>query len=189
MNEHPVFETTRLILRPFTLDDANDVQRLAGEKAIADTTLNIPHPYENGMAEEWITTHRKQMAAGEVAVFAIGLREGKALVGAIGLTIHQQFNRAEFGYWIGCSHWNKGYCTEAGKAVFRYGFETLNLNRIFAFHMTRNPASGRVMQKLGMVHEGHFRQHVKKWDKYEDLEFYGILRADWTKDNPTARRS
>ena len=52
MNERPTLETTRLVLRPFTLADASDVQRLAGARAIASTTLNIPHPYEDGMAEQ-----------------------------------------------------------------------------------------------------------------------------------------
>jgi hypothetical protein len=57
MNELPRLGTERLLLRPFALSDAADVLRLAGDRAIADTTLNIPHPYEAGMAEEWIATH------------------------------------------------------------------------------------------------------------------------------------
>ena len=58
MKEIPTLETERLVLRPFGLHDAADVQRLAGDRAIADTTLNIPHPYEDGMAEEWIFKHQ-----------------------------------------------------------------------------------------------------------------------------------
>jgi hypothetical protein len=54
----PVLQTNRLILRPFVLSDANDVQRLAGDFAVADTTLNIPHPYPEGAAEEFFSTHK-----------------------------------------------------------------------------------------------------------------------------------
>jgi RimJ/RimL family protein N-acetyltransferase len=182
MTQQPTLQTTRLILRPFELSDADEVQRLAGDRAIADTTLNIPHPYEDGMAEEWISTHLPRYEAGELANFAVVLREGNALIGAIGLMIAARFDRAELGYWIGKPYWSNGYCTEAGQAVLHYGFETLRLNRIHSSHLTRNPASGRVMQKLGMAHEGTARQHSKKWDVLEDLELYGILKADWKRE-------
>jgi RimJ/RimL family protein N-acetyltransferase len=63
--------------------------------------------------------------------------------------------------------------------VLDYGFNTLGLARIHASHFTRNPASGRVMQKLGMRHEGSLRQHVRKRDVFEDLEIYAILRSEF----------
>ena len=142
MKQCPTIETERLILRPFELSDAKDVQRLAGDWAIADTTLNVPYPYEDGMAEQWISTHEQKFEAGELANFAIVFRAGGTLIGAIGLRIVQRFDRAELGYWIGKPYWNQGYCTEAGHAVLRYGFTELNLNRIHASHLKRNPASG-----------------------------------------------
>ena len=66
-----VLKSDRLILRPFELADASDVQRLAGNWTIADTTLNIPHPYEDGMAEEWISTHKEKLETGGLATYAI----------------------------------------------------------------------------------------------------------------------
>jgi RimJ/RimL family protein N-acetyltransferase len=182
MKKRPAIETERLLLRPFQLSDAEDVQRLAGDRAIADTTLEIPHPYADGMAEEWISTHQPKFEAGELSNFAIVLRISGELVGAIGLRIVPRFERAELGYWIGWSYWKNGYCTEAGRAVLQYGFLVLKLNRIHASHLTRNPASGRVMQKMGMAHEGRARQHGKKWDKFEDLELYYILREQWIRN-------
>jgi RimJ/RimL family protein N-acetyltransferase len=178
MLRQPNLETERLVLRPFRTADADDVQRLAGDRAVADTTLNIPHPYENGMAEKWISNHRDWFESGEQAVYAVTLRSGATLIGAIGLRIHPEDQRAELGYWIGKAYWGQGYCTEAARALIAFGFERLGLNRIYAHHFARNPASGRVMQKIGMTHEGHLRQQVKKWDAFEDLELYGILKAD-----------
>jgi len=182
MKQQPTIETARLILRPFGLPDAKEVQRLAGDRAIADTTLNIPHPYENGMAEQWISTHKSRFKEGELVNFAIVLRNPKTLMGAIGLQMARRFDRAELGYWVGMRYWNKGYCTEAGQAVLKYAFTELDLNRIHAAHFERNPASGRVMEKLGMINEGIARQHVKKWNKFEDLVQYGILKTDWQKN-------
>lgn len=163
------------------MSDADDVQRLAGDRAVADTTLNIPHPYEDGRAEKWISNHADWFDCGEQAVFAITLQAGGSLIGAIGLRLRREDAKAELGYWIGREFWNQGYCTEAAEAIVRFGFEQLDLHRIYAHHFSRNPASGRVMQKLGMTHEGHLREHVRKWDDFEDLELYGLLKSEWVK--------
>lgn len=175
----PTLETKRLRLRPFDLSDAETVQKLAGERAIADTTLNIPHPYPDGAAEEWIGTHAEEFASGKQAVFAITLRESSALIGAMGLGIVPLYRRAELGYWIGRAYWGNGYCTEAAQRVLIYGFEDLGLHRIHATYFSRNPASGRVMQKIGMKREGMLRDHVIKWGRYEDLVQYAILAEDF----------
>jgi ribosomal-protein-alanine N-acetyltransferase len=175
----PELSTERLLLRPFAPEDAPTVRRLAGEWEIADKTLHIPHPYEEGMAEEWIQSHPAAFEKGEQACFAILSRESEGLVGAVSLEIRKTFRRGELGYWIGRPYWRRGYCTEAAHAVLRYGFADLGLHRICAFHFVRNPPSGRVMQKLGMVREGILRQHVAKWDGYEDVAVYGILQEEW----------
>ena len=60
MTKQPTIISDRLILRPFKLADAAVVQRLAGDKVIADTTIKIPHPYRNGIAEQWIKCHKKE---------------------------------------------------------------------------------------------------------------------------------
>ena len=175
----PKIETERLLLRPFELSDGPRVKELAGDKAIANTTLNIPHPYEDGMAEEWISTHQPKFEAGELTNCAIVLKSTHKLIGAIGLTINKRFDRAELGYWVAKEYWNHGYCTEAAEAMLEYGFHKLDLHKITATHITRNPASGKVMEKIGMNKEGILREHVNKWDKYEDVVSYGILRKEW----------
>lgn len=178
MKERPSLQTERLILRPFRLADAAGVQRLAGDREVASTTLNIPHPYEDGLAEQWIGTHQEEYEQSRGVVFAVVLRSEQVLIGAIGLVINQRYERAELGYWVGKPYWNQGYGTEAARAVLQYGFEVLRLHRIHASHLKRNPASGRVMQKIGMTYEGCSRQHVKKWGVFEDLERYGILKSE-----------
>lgn len=176
MLRQPTLETARLLLRPFQLADADRVQFLAGDRDVADTLLKVPYPYEDGMAEKWIADQRDWFERRQQAVFAVTLKSDGALIGALGLRLEMNDQRAELGYWIGKPYWNHGFCTEAARAAIQFGFEQLDLNRIFAHHFVRNPASGRVMQKLGMVYEGRLRQHVKKWDAFEDLEVYGILK-------------
>jgi ribosomal-protein-alanine N-acetyltransferase len=181
MGEMPTLFTDRLELRPFTRDDVPTVTRLAGEREIAATTVSIPHPYNERMAEEWIGSHQGAFDAGKAVTFAITLRE-ETLIGAIEMDIDAANRSAEIGYWVGKPYWNRGYCTEATRAVIRYGFEVQGLNRIQAIHMSKNPASGRVMEKAGMTHEGTLRQSLFRWDRFEDAEIYAILRHDALRD-------
>ena len=178
----PTLQTKRLLLRPFVLADAPTVQRLAGDREVASTTLNIPHPYEDGMAEAWIETHAPNWEAKKNLALAV-TAEADELVGAVSLRLRLDHRRGELGYWIGVPYWNRGYATEAAGALVAYGFNELGLNRIEAQYITRNPASGRVMEKLGMKREGVRRQHILKWDKLDDLALYAVLASDRSEHN------
>lgn len=157
---------------------------LAGDRDVAKTTLAIGHPYELSSAENWIATHQEGFEKGEQAVFAITLKNNHELIGAMGLGLNLDQEIAELGYWIGKSYWGKGYCTEAARAVLHFAFTKLRLNRVHAHHFSHNLASGRVMQKVGMHHEGCLRKHVKKWGEFFDVEAYGILRSVFVKPTP-----
>jgi RimJ/RimL family protein N-acetyltransferase len=175
----PVVLTPRLRLRPFLPSDATAVQRLAGDHAVAHTTLSSPHPYEDGMAEAWIAGVAEDFTSGRQVVFAITDGVTGELIGAVGLVLRLEHGRAELGYWIGRPFWGRGYATEAVREVLRYGFTSLGLHRIHASHFARNPASGRVMVKVGMRREGVARAHVRRFDRFEDLVQYGILREEF----------
>ena len=175
----PTLHTARLVLGAFEQNDAADLQRLAGEREIADTTLAIPHPYELDHALAWIGNQRRETARGRAANFAIRLSTGSPIIGCVGLRdIDREHLQAELGFWIGRQWWRLGYAKEAASGVLRFGFETLGLNRICAHHMLRNPAAGRVLESIGMVREGVLRQRVRKWGIYEDVVLYAILRDD-----------
>ena len=184
MKTAPTLQTDRLILRSLTLEDAQDVQRLAGERDIASTLIRIPHPYEDGMAEEWIRSCYDTFESEAGVHFAITLQTEGSFIGVMGLELNREHERAELGYWIGKPYWGNGYATEAAKAVVRHGFEAVKLNRIYAYYMKRNPASGRVLEKIGMRYEGCRRQHTKKWGNFEDSIGYGMLKADYDSLNP-----
>jgi len=181
MNNRPTLQTDRLILRPFVLEDSKEVQRLAGDSRIAATTLTIPHPYKDGMAGEWISTHEIDFKENRQITFAITDKTDNSLVGSISIRLVSKHNNAEMGYWVGVPFWGKGYCTEAAAAVVKYAFETLELNKVYAHFMTSNPSSGRVMEKIGMASEGLLRQHVDNGGKYEDLKIFGICKSDYLK--------
>lgn len=189
MTEQTVLQTSRLVLRPFTLHDAPAVQALAGAREIADTTLHIPHPYPEGAAERWIGSHGAAWQAGTGAAYAITDTASGTLIGAIGLSFVPEHACAELGYWVAVPYWNRGYCTEAGRALLALAFDVLRLERVQARHFTRNPASGRVMRKLGMLFEGVHRRAMLKWDSFEDLAMYAILADEWRAEGEQAASS
>ena len=174
----PTLETDRLILRPFAIADTERVKELAGDKRIYETTLNVPHPYEDGMAEKWISSHLPQFYNDNGMNLAITLKENGDLVGAIGLGATKQHKRAELGYWIGVPFWSKGYCTEAAKAVVEYGFKILGYHKITSRHIESNLASGKVMEKASMSKEGRLIDEVIKDGTFHTLIVYGIINSE-----------
>jgi RimJ/RimL family protein N-acetyltransferase len=176
MTHQPTLTTPRLTLRPFEDADAPAVQALASAREVALNTLSIPHPYPAGTAEGWIASQRDEFENGMLHNFAVV--EGGRLVGSIGLMMKGE-RIAEIGYWIGVPYWGRGYASEAAAELVRYGFEEVGLERIFAGYYARNGASGKVLQKLGMVYEGTMRRHVCKWGEYLDVVCYGLLRDEW----------
>lgn len=183
---YPRLETPRLLLRLFCPNDVPMVQALAGDRAIAQNTLEIPHPYTEQEAETWIQSHEQRFQAGEQLNLAVVRAADKELVGAISFnSLEPRFMRAELGYWIGRPYWGRGYCSEAGMALLAYGFEQLGLRRVYASHFRENPASGRVMRKLGMRYEGCLRQHVRRMGKWHDQVIYGILKDEFFYGHPS----
>lgn len=180
MVKQPTLSTARLLLRPFTEEDVPNLQCLAGVWEIADTTLSVPHPYTLNDAQQWLKTTSQAYAHGSAVHFAIAAKPNQQLLGAISLNdINREHLQTELGFWIGREFWGQGFASEAGQRLISYGFKQLDLNRIYADHMVRNPASGKVLQKIGMQSEGLLRQRVRKWGVFEDVILMAILRQDW----------
>jgi ribosomal-protein-alanine N-acetyltransferase len=171
----PEIETARLKLRPYKEADIPELVPLVGAREVAAMTLRITHPYTEQHARDFIAKGRND----DEIRLAIILAGNNRMCGGVGLKPEKAHQRAELGYWIGVPYWGNGYATEAAHAMVRYGFETLKLHRIAATHAKQNTASGRILVKLGMRHEGCLRQHICKWGDFLDLECYGILRAEW----------
>jgi ribosomal-protein-alanine N-acetyltransferase len=108
MEPFPTLRTERLVLREFAMADAPELHRLAQSREVARMMLHLPHPYEEGMAQEWIATHRPAYVSGERVTWAVTLREEGALVGSITLHLHPLHDNAELGYWIGKPYWKAG---------------------------------------------------------------------------------
>ncbi|HEV2066213.1 MAG TPA: GNAT family N-acetyltransferase [Thermomicrobiales bacterium] len=172
----PRLTTARLRLRPFDMTDADRVHELLAVPDIADTTLNIPYPYPEGAAAAWITGHAQAAREGTSWTWAITRHQDDLLLGAIGMGVVMAHRRGTLGYWLGVPFWGQGYTSEAVRHAVAFGFEDLGLHRIDAECMSRNPASAKVMQRAGMVHEGTFRDYIIKNDSFESIDRYAVIR-------------
>lgn len=169
--------TDRLLLRLFQKSDAEAVARLCNNYNIYKNTMYLPYPYSKEHALIWMERHIKNFNANKAYEFAITNKETGELFGAIALSNNQSFNHGEIAYWIGEEYWGHGFATEAAEAVINFAFKEKNYHKIFARYFTTNPASGRVMEKLGMTKEGILKEHVIKDGHYMDLVYYGIINS------------
>ncbi|AFY97026.1 GNAT family N-acetyltransferase [Chamaesiphon minutus] len=173
-------ETTRSILRPLSLADVPSIQRVASRREVADTMISIPHPYPNGEAAQYLRRQIAEFEAGHSVSFAIERKSDRAFCGVIEIRdIETEHSQAELSFWLAVEMWGQGYMSEALKPILRFGFEDLDLNRLYAYHMNRNPGSGKVLQTNGFLPEGLLRQRVRKWGVFEDVKLWAILRRDW----------
>lgn len=173
MRHQPLLTTERLILRPFQLSDATKVQKLAGDELVANGAINIPHPYSDGFAGQWIGKVLAGWQSQQSAIYAITLKSNYQLVGCVGLH-NIDSGKAQLGYWIGVPYWGQGYCTEAAKRVTEFGFKRLELDIIYGQHLSRDPSPGKIMQKIGMEHVMTKSDAARVNMITEDLEYYEI---------------
>ena len=161
-------QTERLLLRSFTQEDAARVAEICNDENIWRGTLNLPHPYPQKCAEEWIARHEEQLENETQFVFAVTEKDGGVLCGCVSVSHDGENHNGELGYWIAHKKWGRGYAAEAARAALDFCFREKRYHRVYARHYASNPASGRVMQKLGMRREGVQKEHILKDGRYED---------------------
>ncbi len=146
--------TERLLLRPGWREDAPALCQAIGDERIVRNLAQAPWPYRQEDAEAFLARERRPHEA-SCLIFLRG-DGAPTLVGGIGFGPTPD-GEPEFGYWIARPFWGRGIATEAGRAAIANARESLGLKRLVAGHFTDNPASGRVLQKLGFRPTGAIR--------------------------------
>ena len=178
----PEIHTPRLLLRSMRMSDAQDIFEYSRDPEVARHVLWEAHQNIH-QTRAYIRYVLRQYRTGSPSSFCIELKETGKVIGTIGYMWISSENRSgEVGYSLSRAYWNQGYMSEALDAMIRFGFDTLNLNRIEAQHETDNPASGKVMQHAGMRKEGTLCQRLFNKSRYVDVDVYAILRRDWQKN-------
>ncbi|MCL2593783.1 MAG: GNAT family N-acetyltransferase [Defluviitaleaceae bacterium] len=175
--ENRIITTERLILRPFAVSDADDLVKQCNNHNIFKTTLNMPYPYSLEDALSWISLANECFDNNRRYDFVVSDKITGKLLGSIGISNNQTHKNGELGYWIGEEFWNKGYGTEAAKAILEFVFSEIGLHKVMGHHFASNPSSGKIMEKIGMSYEGTLIDQVIKDGKFETLIRYGIINS------------
>lgn len=179
MENFPVLKGNKIVLKEMHLHDAEAIYNLAKNENVSKYTLNIPYPYKMEDAVWWINNAKEKFKTKEQFTFGIFILDTEEFIGGIGLIVDQKNSKASIGYWVGEPFWNKGYTTEALKLILNFGFNDLQLNKLFAHHLVENTASGRVMQKAGMILEAELKEHNCKNGVFRDIKQYRLTRKEF----------
>ncbi|MBA4407051.1 GNAT family N-acetyltransferase [bacterium] len=177
----PTLEGERLILRKIILDDAPDIFEYAHMPEVAEFLPWFPHQTIQDSID-FIKFAEEKFASDEWIILGIELKENRKLIGSIDIRGWNSVNNyADIGYVISKNFWGKGIMTEALKAVIKYCFDELRLNRIEAHCEEANIGSWKVMEKCGMKNEGTLREKIFVKNRYRSMKMYSILRSEYIK--------
>ncbi|MDF2484305.1 MAG: family N-acetyltransferase [Herbinix sp.] len=178
-----IINTQRLILRPFSLEDALAMyNNWASDKEVTKFLTWPNHSnvdISKKVIQSWIEEYEKE----DYYQWCIEWKESQEAIGSISV-VHRndETDTVELGYCIGRQFWNQGITSEALSAMVDFFFNEVNANRIEARHDTNNPNSGKVMMKSDFVFEGIHRKADKNNTGICDVAYYGILAEDYRKN-------
>lgn len=147
--------TDRLLLRPGWIEDAPQLHAAIADEAVAMKLARLPWPYQLDDAAAWLGRERSDSECD--CVILLRTPGAPTLIGGVGVAMRD--GEHELGYWIARDHWGRGYATEAAAAVVAMARDSLKLDRLTSGHFADNPASGRVLAKLGFDVTGREPRH------------------------------
>jgi RimJ/RimL family protein N-acetyltransferase len=173
-------ETRRLWLRWPRLADVQAIVRLAGEKAVAEMTARIPHPYTPDDAERFVFHARQSNTEGSGLQLAITPKgRPNALVGMVGIGPSPDDGSPHLGYWLGAPYWSQGYATEAARALIDAFFAYTPARELTSAARVINPASRRVLEKCGFAYQGSGLMEFKARGGLFPVDHLRIDRRAW----------
>jgi len=174
-------ETSRLRLRPFTRGDVDAVFAYRQREDVARFLFDEPMSRES--CAEAVQARVGQIGfekEGDKILLAVERKEDLAMVGEVSLILRSLESRqAELGYIVHPDFHGLGYATEAGRALLALGFDGAGMHRIYARCDARNSASAKVMERLSMRREAHFREHALVKGDWDEELIYAMLEGEW----------
>jgi RimJ/RimL family protein N-acetyltransferase len=181
---HPFYPLTgkRLALRPFTRGDVDAVHAYRGREDVALYLFDAPLSREEcALAVQQRTAQTQFVEEGDRIVLAVELIDQRMLIGEVSLIWRSvEARQGEVGWIFHPQYQGQGYATEAAEMMLRLAFGQADLHRVFARCDARNAGSWRLMERLGMRREAHFRQHALFKGGWDEEFYYALLQDEWT---------
>ncbi|HEY4169586.1 MAG TPA: GNAT family N-acetyltransferase [Reyranella sp.] len=174
-------ETERLVLRPFNRGDVDAVYSYRSRPDVSEYLFDYPMSHEE--CAEAVRTRAGQIAfggEGDKILLAVERKQDWRLIGEVSLIWRSVANQqAEIGYILHPDAHRQGFATEAALALLGFGFDQVGLHRVYARCDARNAASAKVMLRLGMRQEAHFREHTHVKGKWDEELICAMLDREW----------
>ncbi len=185
-----VIETARLVLRPFTVDDVEDIWPTVSDPEFPRFMSWDAHKTKEE-TREWLDGASRVVASNEEVKWAI--QHAGRVIGSISL--HEivwqmrafRLDRGELGFWLATAHQKQGLMTEAVQAVVRFGFETIGLHKVMVTCMAENAASRRVIEKAAFRWVGRAEDDVWRDGKWHAHLIYELTAPEWPDVHTTMR--
>lgn len=179
-----LLETKRLILRRGNMDDASQIYNNYGKDPVVSKYV-VWNKHETikdaeDLMEKWVKSYEDDCSYKWVVI----LKQINEVIGSISaVKVNKNYKTVEVGYCFGSKWWNNGFATESLRRVIKFFFEEVEVETIYANYISNNRASGRVMEKSGMKHDGTLRNRMidKNTNKHVNLEAYSITKEDYFK--------
>jgi len=176
-----ILKTDRLVLRDFRAGDKDQMAALANNYAITKMTSSMPFPYSRQDADDFLKNKVPAFRTSGDLVCAIALKDKPdSYMGTIGLHFKEGEDHPELGYWIGEPFWGKGYVSELTQAFCAHAFDRLEIDAMIAGHFDDNPASARVLEKLGFHYLGRRDYPSMARGKVTKGHLLELTRTAWT---------
>lgn len=175
----PHLFTPRLVLKPLHKAQAETLRLLASEPLIAENTATVPVPYTLDVAHAFIEAQEENYRSGASLALGTHLRETGELIGVTSIRFAPRHHSGLLGGWTAAGQRERGYAAESACGLMHFCFTALALYRIGGQCFSRNKASARVMEKIGLAYEGRLQGAFLKNGVYEDMSLFGVVRSDW----------
>lgn len=169
----------RIILRTPITSDAPEIYKQVRKADVRRMTL-IPKPESVADSLRFIRFTQSSLRKKTDMILAIEEKANRRILGMIGIhNISLKSKNSELGYWLGKQHWGKGYASEAVKMMLSHAFLKLRMQRVYAYVISSNETSIRVLDKRGFSYEGCYRDHLFHSGKYCNLNLYSLLKEEF----------